>query len=48
MILKILVIGEVGTGKTCLVNRYIRNEFEEQTKSTIACDLHVKPVTVKD
>ena len=39
MIVKILVLGETGCGKTSIVNRYVTGEFKEETRPTIACDL---------
>ena len=48
MIIKILVIGEAGTGKTSLVNRYVKDTFLEETRPTIACDLLSKPLKEKN
>ena len=35
-IFKIILIGDSGTGKTSLINRYIKNEFDPDSPSTIA------------
>lgn len=40
--LKILVIGDVGTGKTSLVNRIVYNNFTEKYKATIGCEFGLK------
>jgi GTPase SAR1 family protein len=32
---KIIMIGDSGTGKSCLLTRYIRDEFEADYKVTI-------------
>ncbi len=44
MNIKILIVGESGTGKTSLVNRYVKDEFIERSRPTIACDLLSKPI----
>jgi GTPase SAR1 family protein len=40
--LKILVIGDVGTGKTSLVNRIVYNSFSEKYKATVGCEFGMK------
>lgn len=40
--LKILVIGDVSTGKTSLVNRIVYNSFSEKYKATIGCEFGLK------
>ena len=40
--LKVLVIGDVGTGKTSLVNRIVYNTFTEKYKATIGCEFGLK------
>jgi len=39
---KILVIGEVDVGKTCLIRRYVHNLFTSNSKSTIGVDFSLK------
>eukprot|EP01012_Entosiphon_sulcatum_P016856 TRINITY_DN21728_c0_g1_i1.p1 TRINITY_DN21728_c0_g1~~TRINITY_DN21728_c0_g1_i1.p1 ORF type:complete len:200 (+),score=26.63 TRINITY_DN21728_c0_g1_i1:162-761(+) len=39
---KLLVVGERGTGKTCLIRRYVNNEFEPHTRATIGVDFALK------
>lgn len=39
---KTIVIGDVGTGKTCLVNRYCKDLFETDYKATIGVDFQVE------
>ena len=36
---KIIIIGESGVGKSSILNRYTRNEFGLETKSTIGVEL---------
>lgn len=47
-IFKLLVIGESGVGKTCLIMRFADNTFSEQYLSTIGVDFKVKEITVDD
>jgi GTPase SAR1 family protein len=44
---KILVIGESGVGKSSLIQRYIKKEFEETHLATIAIDFKMKLVKFK-
>jgi Ras-related protein Rab-32 len=43
---KVLVVGEVNTGKTSLVNRAVSNTFNPTYKATIACEFGTKTVDV--
>ena len=43
---KVLVIGEVGVGKTSLVNRIVYNSFSEKYKATIGCEFGLKIVEI--
>ena len=43
---KILILGDVGIGKTSLIRRYISNEFIEDNESTIGLDYQTKKVQV--
>jgi GTPase SAR1 family protein len=40
--IKILVIGNSYSGKTSTVNRYVKNEFTTEYKTTIAVDFSMK------
>ena len=44
--LKILIVGDSGTGKTCVVNRFVHNRFDFRTKATIACEYALKLMQV--
>ena len=44
---KILVIGECNTGKTSIVNKYVRQNFSSSYKATIACEFALKIETVE-
>ena len=41
---KILLIGESGVGKTCLLQRYCNNDFSPNHLSTIAIDFQTKTI----
>lgn len=43
---KILLIGEIGVGKTSIKSRYIDNIFEENTKPNVTLDFQTKVVQV--
>lgn len=38
IVLKTIVIGESGVGKTSIVRKLVKNEFDENEESTIGCD----------
>jgi Ras-related protein Rab-4B len=39
---KLLIIGEGGSGKSCVLHRYIHNEFLTDMKMTIGCQFHTQ------
>lgn len=47
-ILKILIIGEAGTGKTSLVRQYVKGDFSEFYKLTIGVDFASKDIEYSD
>ena len=46
--LKIIVLGESGVGKTCILNKYVKNLFIESHKSTIGADFFTKEIQLND
>ena len=44
---KIILLGEPGVGKTCIINRYINNEYNEDSPSTYGSSFTTK-VVIKD
>eukprot|EP00878_Enallax_costatus_P005971 GHUV01006263.1.p1 GENE.GHUV01006263.1~~GHUV01006263.1.p1 ORF type:complete len:293 (+),score=94.48 GHUV01006263.1:851-1729(+) len=45
---KVLLIGDSGVGKTCLVMRFISDRFEDQLPSTVGVDFAIKRMVVHD
>eukprot|EP00877_Chromochloris_zofingiensis_P014669 jgi/Chrzof1/9456/Cz04g03230.t1 len=45
---KVLLVGDSGVGKTCLLLRFISNKFEEKMNSTVGVDFAVKRMTLHD
>lgn len=43
---KILVLGEIAAGKSCLIIRFTNGDFREDTTATIGVDVKTKDVTV--
>jgi Ras-related protein Rab-7A len=45
-LLKVVVLGDSGVGKTCLINQFALNKFSAQYKATIGADFLTKEVVV--
>ena len=48
MIVKIVLIGDSGVGKTNVLLRYVKNQFDESAKATIGMDFTSKEVDILD
>lgn len=44
--LKIIVLGDIAVGKTCVINRYIKNTFSDEHKSSISCEFKNKKMDI--
>jgi len=48
IVLKVVILGDSGVGKTCLLNQYISQKFGSSYKATIGADFLTKDVAVLD
>ena len=46
--LKVIILGDSGVGKTSLMNQYVNKKFSNQYKATIGADFLTKEVVVDD
>ncbi|CCD24398.1 Rab family GTPase YPT7 NDAI_0D00840 [Naumovozyma dairenensis CBS 421] len=47
-ILKVIILGDSGVGKTSLMHRYVNDKYSQQYKATIGADFLTKEVTIDD
>ena len=45
---KMIVVGDQNTGKSCIINRYANNIFQENYQATIGLDFQTKIVTINN
>jgi len=48
VLLKVLILGDSGVGKTSLMNQYVNKKFTNQYKATIGADFLTKEVMIDD
>jgi len=48
VLLKVIILGDSGVGKTSLMNRYVNQKFSAQYKATIGADFLTKEVSIND
>lgn len=48
VLLKVIILGNSGVGKTSLMNQYVNKKFSNQYKATIGADFLTKEVMVDD
>ncbi|KAG0003856.1 hypothetical protein BGZ79_010928 [Entomortierella chlamydospora] len=48
VLLKVIILGESGVGKTSLMNQYVNKKFSNQYKATIGADFLTKEVAIDD
>ena len=46
--LKLIVVGNQGTGKSCILNRFVNETFEENYQATIGLDFQSKNIIIHD
>ncbi|KAF6146345.1 hypothetical protein GIB67_020439 [Kingdonia uniflora] len=47
-LLKVIVLGDSGVGKTSLMNQYVHKKFNQQYKATIGADFVTKEIQIED
>eukprot|EP00920_Eleutheroschizon_duboscqi_P037033 GHVT01088747.1.p1 GENE.GHVT01088747.1~~GHVT01088747.1.p1 ORF type:complete len:123 (+),score=2.84 GHVT01088747.1:337-705(+) len=47
-LLKVIILGDSGVGKTSLMNQYVNKKFSTQYKATIGADFLTKDVVIGD
>lgn len=45
---KIVLTGDSGVGKSCLLSRFTRNEFDAESKSTIGVEFATRSIKMDD
>ena len=48
LLYKIIIIGDTGVGKSNILSRYLKDEFREDSKSTVGVELGTKFLKIKD
>ena len=48
LLYKIIIIGDTGVGKSNILSRYLKDEFREDSKSTVGVELGTKFIKIKD
>ncbi|XP_028547646.1 ras-related protein Rab7-like [Dendrobium catenatum] len=48
MLLKVIILGDSGVGKTSLMNQYVNKKFSNQYKATIGADFLTKEIQFED
>ena len=46
MLLKVVIVGESGVGKTAIMERYVNNEYQDGLRSTIGVDFRINHETI--
>ena len=48
VLLKVIILGDSGVGKTSLMNQYVNKKFNTQYKATIGADFLTKEVSIPE
>ena len=46
IVYKIVIIGDLGVGKSCIISRYWKDTFNEESIPTVGCEFNAKTITV--
>jgi len=46
--IKLLVLGDSGVGKSCIVHRYVEGKFAQNVRSTLGVEFKQKAVKIND
>lgn len=46
VLLKVVILGDMGVGKTCILNQYVNKKFIEHYKATIGADFLTKEIVM--
>lgn len=46
VLLKVIILGDSGVGKTSLMNQYVNSKFSTQYKATIGADFLTKDIVI--
>ena len=44
VLLKLLVIGDMGSGKTSIINKFVSDKFDASYKATVVCEFSLKVI----
>ena len=47
-LLKVIILGDSGVGKTSLMNQYVQKKFTKEYKATIGADFLTKEIEIDD
>ena len=48
VLIKVIILGDSGVGKTSLMNQYVNRKFSSQYKATIGADFLTKEISIDD
>jgi len=48
VLLKVIILGDSGVGKTCLMNQYVHRKFHKSYRATIGADFLTKEIIIDD
>ena len=44
VLMKILIIGDMGAGKSSIINKFVSEKFDPNYKATVACEFSLKVI----